>query len=51
MTKIKQDKHRSTDTEKPVLQDYYREVGPADVAAALICAHKKIRASAPAKAA
>jgi hypothetical protein len=51
MTKSKQEKHRSTDTEKPALQDYYREVGPAAIAAALICAHKKIKASAPAKAA
>ncbi|TAN01001.1 MAG: transcriptional regulator [Rhizobiaceae bacterium] len=51
MTKNKQEKHRSTDTERPILQDYYREVGPAAIAAALICAHKKIKASAPAKAA
>jgi len=51
MTKNKQEKHRSSDTERPILQDHYREVGPAAIAAALICAHKKIKASAPAKAA
>jgi hypothetical protein len=51
MTEIKQDKHRSEDAEKPVLQDHYREVGPAAVVAALLCATKKIKASAPAKAA